>query len=108
VSRTFFNSLAVALVGVVVMTPRGIRAQDYSIRQVYQLDERRSAQPQYTGLIPVTQAQLPLSALCPNGQCGALTVGTVVLPPGASQPLMQRGPTLLDFSRTRVVYRTRR
>jgi hypothetical protein len=89
------------------VAPGSVRAQDYSVREVYELRERVSAQPQYQPQFFVPQTRFPLTTLCPNGQCWGGPSGTIFLEPSRGQPFMQRGPTFLDLSRTRVVYRSR-
>lgn len=107
-SRTFFLPFAVALVGCVIMTPGSARAQYQRVREVEQLGQLLGPQPQYQQLGPIPQTSFPLSALCPNGNCGSYPGVAGFFPGSSYQPLPQLRPPLLELRRGRMVYSYRR
>jgi len=107
-SRTFLLPLAVALVSSIVVTPGSALGQYQRVREVEQLGQFVSPQPQYQLLSPIPQTALPLTTLCPNGYCGGDARFAPIFPGGGYQPAAQLRPPLLELQRGRVVYKYRR
>jgi hypothetical protein len=107
-SSRFLLPFAVALMLGIVVAPGRTWGQYQRVREVEQLGQFVSPQPQHQLLGPIPQTAFPLPALCPQGNCGSYSSFAPIFPGGSYQPAAQLRPPLLELQRGRMVYRGRR